>query len=274
MSGKSLYGVVGNPIKHSISPRIHQLWYEKADIDAVYVPLEVKTDSAVEDLATLARVGFSGLNITLPYKTDALKASLRQSDAAVKIGAANTLTLNDSTSEIREWTAHNTDFTGFLWSLDRLKLPHTGRVLLIGSGGAARAVAYALALRGMKLTIVNRTTSNAEAMCEDLGLTNAEIAPFDGDISLAEDFDLVVNTISLGHQGGHIEMPETKSGVFIDISYGKAADNTLQKARTAGWVTEDGLPMLIGQAADAFKIWFGIEPDREAALQAMRSLQR
>ena len=180
-----LFGVVGNPVKHSLSPRIHQFWYEKAGINAAYLPLELVTDTPEQDLAALARVGYSGLNITLPYKISALNSAVSVSDAASRIGAANTLTRNDASSDSRAWMAHNTDFTGFLWSLDRLNRGEIRRALIIGAGGAARAVAYGLASRGIKLTLANRTVSNAEDVCRDLGLTDIEITPFDGDMSLA-----------------------------------------------------------------------------------------
>ncbi|MAK59696.1 MAG: shikimate dehydrogenase [Ponticaulis sp.] len=265
-----VFGVVGSPVKHSLSPKIHQFWYEQNEIAARYVPLDMTDETPVEDLVALARSGFSGLNITLPYKTEALRASAKIDDAAFKIGAANTLTLINDDNNNRVWAATNTDHSGFLWSLERWigKLP--SQAVIIGAGGAARAVAYALSGQALKLDILNRTVSRADDLAKDLELTQATCHSIDDLDSVASSANLVINTISLGHSGGELALPGTKSGHFMDISYGKAAEPTLKVANENGWNTLDGLPMLVGQAADAFKIWFGLEPDRDAVLAACR----
>ena len=268
--GKRAFGVVGNPIKHSISPRIHHFWHDQLGLDAAYVPLELSDASPVADLRALARVGFSGLNITLPYKAEALKAAEDQSDLAVKLGAANTLTRTDELSGAPVWSAENTDITGFLWSFEQKKKPETDEIVLIGAGGAARAVAAGLASEGYKLIILNRTLETAEEMIEALELPKARAFPLETLDDFAAVNSVVVNTISLGHGGGALELPRNKGALFIDISYGAAAEETLSNASLSGWEILDGLPMLVGQAADAFKIWFDIEPDRMAALKASR----
>lgn len=265
-----VYGVIGNPVKHSISPKIHQFWYDQHDIAARYIPLELADETPEEDLAALARSGFSGLNITLPYKTEAMRAASDVDEAAKLIGAVNTLTLKLDPKGKRVWSATNTDHSGFLWSLEDWLDDLSETAAIIGAGGAARAVAYALSNRGIKLHIVNRTLSRAEELMADLKLAGANCYPMEKLASLAETADLVINTISLGHSGGELALPPTQSGKFMDISYGAAAEPTLKAARNAGWTTMDGLPMLVGQAADAFKLWFDIDPDRAAALAKCR----
>ena len=265
-----LFGVVGNPVKQSISPRIHAFWYEIYDIKANYVALEMNEASPVTDLQSLARSGFTGLNITAPYKTEALACAAEVSSNARKIGAANTLTRNDIVSGKALWKAHNTDITGFLWSLDQFGPTETEEAVLIGAGGAARAVAAGLNERGYRLIILNRTIERAEEMVEDLKLTRARVFPFEALSDFAAESQLVVNTISLGHSGGSLDLPKNEGAAFVDISYGAAVEVTLENARQAGWRVLDGLPMLVGQAADAFKLWFDIDPDRLAAIKACR----
>lgn len=270
MSDLKLFGVVGNPVKHSISPRIHAFWYEQLGISARYVPLELSGSQPVEDLKALARAGFSGLNITLPYKTQALEAAAINDDAAVKIGAANTLTRFADLSEERLWKSYNTDCTGFMWSLTNWMGDLPKRALLIGAGGAAAGVAYALDQAGVGIDLINRTEANAVKLAKDLDLTNCEIFSVETLSDCASGADLVINTASLGHSGQSLILPGSTSGHFMDISYGKAAEQTLKAAKKAGWKTLDGLPMLVGQAADAFRIWFDVDPDREACLNACR----
>ena len=268
MSQPALYGVVGHPVKHSLSPRIHSFWYDQLELNARYNALDLVEDQAKQDIQALCRAGYSGLNITLPHKMAAFEAATELSEAAKKIGAVNTVIANPKT---REWSADNTDWTGFLWSLDRLGKNIPEKAVLIGAGGAARAVAYALNSRGIQLTILNRTVSKAEELAKELSLNVSRVTSLDDLENEANHADLVINTISSGHTGGSLSLPATRSALFIDISYGEAAERTLGPARENGWATEDGLPMLIGQAADAFKLWFNLEPDREAALTAVRN---
>ena len=268
--GVKLFGVVGNPVKHSISPRLHQFWYDELALNARYVALEMADTSPIEDFRALSRSGFSGLNVTLPYKHDALACAAKASDAARRIGAANTLTKSDDESDPHAWMAHNTDITGFLWSFD-LMVPGDGdEVVLVGAGGAARAVAAGLSDRGYNLIILNRTPERAEEMISSLNLTKARVFPLETLSDFAAVAPIVVNTISLGHSGGSLDIPENEDGLFVDISYGKAAEATLANAEKAGWRTLDGLPMLVGQAADAFDLWFKQKPDRISALRACR----
>lgn len=270
MSELKLFGVVGNPVKHSISPRIHAFWYDQLGISARYVPLELSGNQPVDDLKALARAGFSGLNITLPYKTKALEAAAINDDTALRIGAANTLTRFEDLSGERLWKSDNTDSTGFMWSLQSWMGDLPKRALLIGAGGAAAGVAYALNQAGIGIDLINRTESNAVKLAADLDLKDCQIFSKETLGDCATGSDLVINTASLGHSGQSIVLPGSSSGYFMDISYGKAAEPTLNAARKAGWKTLDGLPMLVGQAADAFKIWFNVDPDREACLNACR----
>ena len=139
----ALYGVIGHPVKHSLSPRIHEFWYEKHQKHARYLALDLLEASPTEDIRALGRAGFSGLNVTLPHKLSALEAATVISDAAMKIGAANTLRNGQTDQGSPSWFADNTDWSGFLWSLDRWIPDLPEKALLIGAGGAARAAGAA-----------------------------------------------------------------------------------------------------------------------------------
>lgn len=270
MSQTLLFGVVGHPVTHSLSPRIHQFWYKELGFNAAYHALDLVSETAKSDISALARAGYSGLNITLPHKLTAFEAADQVSDAAKIIGAVNTLKTSGLNEENRLWLGDNTDWTGFLWSLDRFCPDLPTEAVLIGAGGAARAVAYALKIRGIKLALINRTIDKAEALAAEMALNVSRVTHLDNLTSACDGANLVINTVSLGHTGGKLTLPPSDDGYFLDISYGKAAAPTLNAAKQAGWAIEDGLPMLIGQAADAFNIWFGEQPDREAALKVAR----
>jgi shikimate dehydrogenase len=265
-----LYAVVGDPVAHSLSPLIHNRWMHEAGVDAVYVALHLKSPDPAADLRALARAGYSGLNITLPHKIAALASAGSASPEARQVGAANTLARENG----GDWIAHNTDVAGFSLALAHcLGADLKGRrVVLIGAGGAARAAALHLAGLGVELAIVNRSTANADALAKALapGAGTADL----GDLnSLAERADIVVNSASLGHAGANLpELPTGKGRPFLDLSYGKAAKNTLAAAAAAGWAPHDGLRMLVGQAAAAFRIWFGQSPDMNGALSACEAV--
>ncbi len=265
-----LYGVVGDPIAHSLSPLIHNRWIAEARLDAVYVALHLKSAEPASDLRALARAGFSGLNVTLPHKTAALAAARAASPEAKGVGAANTL-VRDADGE---WSAHNTDVEGFSLALAAAGASRLSgrRVVLIGAGGAARAAVVALGARGANLAIVNRSNANAQRLGADLAPT-AEIWGMDRLTQLASEADLVINSASLGHDGETLPaLPAGRGRPFLDMSYGRPARDTLAAASAAGWSVHDGLRMLVGQAEAAFRLWFDIAPDAEGALKACRAI--
>lgn len=264
----SVYGVVGDPVAHSLSPLIHNRWTAEAGLDAVYAAFHLKSDSAADDLRALARAGVKGLNVTLPHKIAALQAAHEQSKLARRIGAANTLASDGAGG----WIAHNTDVAGFaaLWREGLGISARDKRVVMIGAGGAARAALCWLKDEGARISIVNRTPANADTLAKELGV-DAEIGALDALADLARDADVVVNSASFGHAGAEApQLGEGSGRAFLDMSYGKAAAAMISAARGSGWRAQDGLSMLVGQAAEAFRIWFGIEPDVTGAMKACR----
>ena len=262
-------GVIGDPVSHSLSPAIHNGWLARAGIDAIYEAIHVPAGALPEALTELSSQAVRGLNITLPHKGAALAYSKMASEAALAVGAANTLTWTDGV-----WKADNTDVPGVLRALElagHASLTDQS-ILLLGAGGAARAVAYALAMAGSKVTVLNRTVDKAEGLATDFLGPDAVSGPIDQLTHYLADADLVINTLSLCHTGRHVELSAGDGRLFLDISYGKAADGQLAEAARRDWRTEDGLAMLVAQAAESFKIWFDIIPDVDAALKRCRAL--
>lgn len=263
-----LYGVVGDPVSHSLSPVIHKAWIREHGVDAVYEALHVPAEELKGGLNTLEQRGAKGLNITLPHKQEALQLSETASSVARRIGAANTL-LKLKTGG---WHAENTDAPGFSESLGQAEIDVADQhVCLLGAGGAARAVALALSDLRADLTICNRTVDRATEMAGHLNI-EAEVCSLDDATAAMGEADIVVNTLSLGHSGETLEFPEGKLRTFYDISYGKAAKAMLEKAAMAGWKPVDGLGMLVAQAAFSFEHWFGVLPDMVSAQERCRKL--
>lgn len=261
------YAVVGDPVAHSLSPLIHNAWMREAGLDAHYERVHLKSENAAADIRDMARA-YSGLNVTLPHKTAALSAAVNFSLEARTVGAANTLVRNDD-----GWTAHNTDVAGFEKAMRAVAGDEARnlRVLLIGAGGAARAVVVALNRAGAHLTIANRSPVNAAALANELApqAVAAELCDVE---ALSASADIVVNAASLGHAGASLpQLARGRGRPFLDISYGKAAAPALQAAADAGWAAHDGLTMLVGQAAAAFQLWFAVSPDQASALEACRA---
>ncbi len=266
ITGTRQYAVVGDPVAHSLSPLIHNEWMAVAGLDAHYSRVHLKSEDAAQDLRAMAQI-YSGLNVTLPHKIAALAAAARVEPQARLVGAANTLVNEDG-----KWTAYNTDVEGFEAAVRAAGHDMTRglKVILVGAGGAARAAAASLHQAGAKLTVLNRSVENAAKMAADLA-PGAAIGGLDELTRRAETVDLIVNSASLGHAGAELpDLPPGNGRAFLDLSYGKAARGVLEAARVAGWEPHDGLPMLVAQAAAAFRLWFGIAPDQASALAACR----
>ena len=263
-----LLGVIGDPVAHSLSPYIHNHWLRQNGVDAVYAALEVKADELGASLASLLAHEAIGLNVTLPHKENALKLAASASDTARRLGAANTLVRQPNGT----WLADNTDAPGFALTLEYADIPIEGReVFLLGAGGSARAAADVLTRRGARLTLCNRTVARAESIALDLA-PSARILSLDEGLRLLPRAAVVINTLSLGHAGGALALPQSSGGIFYDISYGKGAAASLAEARRQGWRTLDGLGMLVAQAALSFELWFGVMPDLAAAHTRARAL--
>lgn len=257
-----LLGVIGDPIAHSMSPLIHNGWLRDMGFDATYEAMHVADGAFAEALLTLSKRDILGVNVTLPHKGAALTSAREVGEAAAKIGAANTLTyLGDQI-----WRADNTDAPGFLSALGPVD-PGSEKILILGAGGSARAVVFALAGAGFEITILNRTESKAEQLAHELGNSKTVYGSFDQREDHLDSATIVINTTSMGYSDQVIELPDGRERLFFDISYGRVAAPQIAVARASGWQVKDGLSMLVAQAAFSFEIWFGEKPDLEAGLR-------
>ena len=263
-----LAGVLGHPIAHSRSPALHGYWLRRYGLKGHYIPIDVAPLDLAEVVRTLPRMGFVGVNVTIPHKEAILQVADIVTDRAALIGAANTLIFR-SDGRIH---ADNTDGTGFLANL-RQNAPHwnahTGPAAVLGAGGAARAVVAALLEAGApEVRIANRTRPRAEALRSDFG---AKVMVFDWvqASNMVEDCATVINTTSLGMTGKpDYQMPLdgiSAKAVVNDLVYTPLMTQFLIEAADKGCTVVDGLGMLLHQAAPGFERWFGQKPDVDEA---------
>ncbi len=264
LSGKAkLAGVIGCPVSHSKSPRLHGFWLDKYKIDGTYVPLAVEPEDFAKAVHGLLASGFAGVNVTVPHKENALKIADEVSPIAASIGASNTLIFKEDGSIY----ADNTDGYGFYenlvkgapdWKADG------GPAVVLGAGGAARAILIALAEAGVpEIRLTNRTHARAEQLAAEL---DAPITLIDWEErnEALDGCNLLTNTTTLGMTGQpllEIELFELpKTALVNDIVYAPLHTNLLEKAHAHGCHYVDGLGMLLHQARPGFQAWFGTDP--------------
>jgi len=247
-----IYGIIGNPVMHSRSPHLHNSGYRKQGIDAVYLPFETSDPKLILENADMLNLG--GLSVTIPHKQSVISLADSIDESAEEIGACNTL-VNRGGDE--GWAAFNTDWLGFLKPLEGEPLEGKA-ALVIGAGGAARAVVYALVKRGMKVTIINRTAAKAEKLAADFGCRGGGI-----DSALcAVNPSLVVQTTSVGMNPEPDADPLpgfefSGSEIVYDLIYTPEKTLFLSRAETAGCRIINGYPMLVSQAEEQFLLFTG-----------------
>lgn len=270
-----LAGVIGHPVAHSRSPRLHGHWLRSLGIRGHYVPMDVAPADLDQVVRALPKAGFVGVNITIPHKEKVLGIADLITDRATLIGAANTLIFRKD-GRIH---ADNTDGFGFIENLRRNAPgwdPRAGAVAVLGAGGAARAVVASLLDAGVpEIILTNRTRARAEAIKQDFG-TRIRVEDWVQAGNVIEDADTVVNTTSLGMAGQpelRVPLDGLRPGMVVtDLVYNPLQTRLLRVAAEMGCITVDGLGMLIYQAIPGFERWFGERPEvteatREAILR-------
>ena len=271
LSGRAaLAGVLGWPVSHSKSPRLHGYWLERHGIDGAYLPLPVAPENFAQAVRALADLGFRGANVTVPHKEEALALALADEadDNAKRIGAANTLVFRDG-----RIVASNTDGFGFLANLEQGApgWQPEAPALVLGAGGAARAVIVALLDSGCReLRLCNRTAARAEVLRDTFG-GSVRVVPWEERETALTDLGLLVNTTSLGMEGQpplSLDLARlSASAVVNDLVYAPLETPLLAAARRQGNPAVDGLGMLLHQARPGFEAWFGVRPEVDAALR-------
>lgn len=266
--------VIGHPIKHSRSPLIHGHWLAEHGIDGSYDAIDIAPADLPSFLDRIRSGEFVGGNVTVPHKEEAFKLVDFSDVDTVHLGAFNTLVGQPTDSGISIYGT-NTDLYGFLANLDAGAPGWSeglDNAIVLGAGGAARAVAAALSLRTSGTTyVLNRTLDRADTLCADLGgnLQAAELARF---AELAPSAGLVVNTTTIGmHATRFDDLPLDRlprTALVTDIVYVPLETPLLADARALGLRTVDGLGMLLHQAVPGFEAWFGVRPEVTPALRA------
>ena len=253
--------VIGNPIQHSLSPIIHNYWIEQNKINTdKYKKIKIEVSNLHQEVKELMENGFTGLNVTIPFKEMVYDLCDEVSDTAKILKAINTITYKD-----KKIIGYNTDPDGFINSISsQIRDDNiTGKnTLVIGAGGSARSIIYALNKMESNITVTNRTVEKVEIISQDLDIP-IKIKDFET-ISDISKFDLIVNTTSLGMEENknlEIIFANAKSNLHVyDLIYNPYQTNLLKDAEVNGLTFQNGLAMLVYQAAESFNIWHGIYP--------------
>lgn len=255
-------GVIGWPIHHSRSPIIHNYWLNEQSINGSYETIAVSPEEADTFFKAFKTSGLAGFNITLPHKEAVIPYLDHIDEAATAIGAVNTVWLEDD-----KMCGSNSDWIGFCDNLDHLAAgwdQHNEHALILGAGGAARGVIFALIKRGFKnITVANRTLSRAEELANHFGAA-VKALELDQAEQAIEISTLIINTTSLG-MDKNPPLPLTLEGIrpdclVTDIVYTPLETPLIKLAKSKGNQTVDGLGMLLHQAKMGSKLWFGGEP--------------
>ena len=267
-----LAGVMGWPVMHSRSPMIHNYWLKEHGLAGTYVPLAIQPDGLKAALRSLHPLGFSGVNVTIPHKQEAMKIVDEVDAAAKRIGAISCVTVRPDGS----LAGTNNDAYGFIRNL-RQEQPDwradAGPVAVIGAGGGSRAVCYGLMQEGVKeVRLVNRTPGRAKLIAEEFG-GPIKALPWESRNDALDSVAMVVNTTSQGMVGQaplDIRLDKLpKSALAADIIYIPLETPFLAAARANGNRTVNGLGMLLHQGPLAWKLWFGVEPKVTPELRAL-----
>lgn len=272
ISGKTeVYGLIGDPVDHSMSPAIQNAAFRSGEIDAVYVPFQVKPGSLRAAIQGLRALEVKGFNVTAPHKVKVLRCLDKIETSADTIGSVNTVI-----NENGKFCGYNTDGVGGLKALEEAGVSPDGKsVLIFGAGGASRAIAYTLARRASSIRLVNRTIAKAKQLASRLqekrnidveyaSLSSKRLRGF------VEQADIVVNASSMG-MGAKVNLPiEAKwlrsDQCLFDLVYKPPQTKMLEYASSAGAKSVNGLDMLVNQGACAFELWTG----RKAPILEMR----
>ena len=270
-SGKArLAGVMGWPVGHSRSPRLHGYWLEHYGIDGAYVPLPVRPEDFTHALRALPKLGFAGVNITVPHKEEAARLVDMLEPFAKRVGAVNTIVVGPD----HQLEGRNTDGFGFIANLKsgaETWRADSGPALVLGAGGAARAVCAALLDEGVpEVRLVNRSPDRAHQLAEEIG-GSFRVISWEEREAAAEGAGLLVNTTTLGMTGATPldfrlgALP--RHALVTDIVYAPLETDLLRRARIRGNPVVDGIGMLLHQARPGFQAWFGRLPDVTDALR-------
>ncbi len=264
-------GVIGHPIAHSKSPIIHSYWIEKYGLSGSYEAFDIAPQALKKGVSALLDQGISGFNVTVPHKIAIMGLCDVLSPEALAIGAVNTISVQNG-----KLLGTNSDAFGFIENLNQNAPPDWSikgkKALVLGAGGAALAVVYALIEAGaLNVVVVNRTLDKAQDVCKKIG-GNTDAASWDERDSLIKDADLIVNTTSLGMHGQpplEIDLSPVSHALVSDIVYAPLMTDLLTQAQERGLPVVTGIGMLLHQARAGFALWHGIMPEVTPELETL-----
>lgn len=266
ISGRTrICGIIGDPIEHSMSPVMHNAAFKNRGVDYVYLPFRVKKEELGKAIEGMRALNIRGLNITIPHKVAVIQFLDELDPLADKIGAVNTIVNDDGVL-----TGYNTDATGFLQALLERGIEPKGKsVVILGAGGASRAISFILAERGSSLVILNRTWNKAKICADRISeIFQSEAAALklnrENLAAALNQADILVNATSVGMSPNINETPVASnllkpSLVVFDIVYNPIKTRLQREAEAAGATVISGLDMLVWQGALAFEKWAGLK---------------
>ena len=276
INGKTnVFGIIGDPVEHTLSPGMHNAAFKELDMNNIYVPFHVNAEELEDAIAGAYALGIKGLNITIPHKTEVIKYLDYLDIAAGLIGAVNTIEFGKDGA-----VGHNTDGIGAVRAINEITSVKNKKVMILGAGGAARAVAFQILISGAKnLVISNRTIERASELRDDL------VEKLEPDVLVTDlghelerelkDTDILVNTTPIGMYPNISQKPIVTADmmhedlVVNDIVYNPLKTGLLNEAEKAGAKPISGVKMLMYQGVESFKIWTGIEPPVEVFKKAL-----
>lgn len=271
---KKWYAVIGDPIHQSMSPFMHDAWLEENEVDATYIPHHIPADTLGNAVESLRLLGCSGWNVTVPHKTAIIRYLDEIDGTAKHMNAVNTVVVTEE-GRLR---GYNTDGDGFVQALEEQfgEEAKGKQVLVIGAGGAARGICFALEAKGYgPLTIANRTVETAEQLADDL--QQAEPSSLQSAADRLDTFGLIVQTTSVGmnyaDEGMPLDLAKLAANTMVaDIIYNPLETRFLQEAKKRDAKTMNGLGMFVHQGAIAFEKWTSIRPQTKNTIQKITTI--
>ncbi|WP_456434388.1 shikimate dehydrogenase [Thermosulfuriphilus sp.] len=261
-----VFGIIGYPVAHSLSPAMHNAAFRVTGYPGVYVPFPTRPETLPAALSGLKALGINGVSVTVPHKVAVMDLLDEIDPLARRIGAVNTIVTSP-----KGLKGLNTDWLGALKAIEEVIDPRGRRVLILGAGGAARAIAYGLSEAGAEVVILNRTRSKAEALAREIGAVAGDLEEM---VHLSAE--ILIQTTTVGLEEDRSLVPRevlSQFKVVMDIVYSPLKTRLLKEAEAAGCQTIDGLSMLVYQGAAQFELWTEekapIEIMRKAALDAL-----
>jgi shikimate dehydrogenase len=269
-----VYGLVGTPVEHSLSPPMHEAAYDARGLDARYVTFEPHEDAGAAAVGAAATLGVAGLNVTIPFKRQVLDA-VDPDPLAARIGAVNTVDFGTDPP-----TGYNTDAAGVVRALTHHGVGLSGTAVVVGAGGAGRATAFALAEEGMTVHVANRTVERARELASAVAASHpagpaaVQGHGLDALADLLDGADVLVNATSVGMDEDRSPVPAgalRADLAVLDAVYSPLETRLLADARAAGATTVDGAWMLLYQGVEAFELWTGEPAPVDRMNEALRS---